>query len=138
MASPEAYDAFHDTLVPGWTATPVIFENDPVPAPDTAAPFLYVEIVGDTFDQETIGAPGANTWLESGFTYIHVMVPNKTGSRAARAYAKDVLALFREQSIAGLNMPRMSIGAGEPGRDFPKYWALTATIIWDRRDITGS
>lgn len=138
MATPTSFDAFHDTLVDGWTTTPVVFENERYDLPDTPAPFLYVEIVGDTMNQETIGAPGANTWLEVGFTYIHVMVPANSGTSTARTYAKQVLDLFREQSIAGLNMPEMSIGAGEPGRDFPKYWALTATIRWDRRDITGS
>jgi hypothetical protein len=33
-------------------------------------------------------------------------------------------------------MPEMSIGAGDPGRDFPNYWAMTTTVFWRRWDIT--
>lgn len=138
MASPTAFAAFHDTLVAEWEDTPLVFENEHYDLPNTPAPFLYVEIVGDEMNQDTIGAPGANMWLETGFTYIHVMVPSGAGTAAARGYANAALNLFREQAIGGLNMPQMSIGAGEPGKDFPGYWALTATIIWDRRDITGT
>ncbi len=138
MASPTAFNAFHDTLVAGWTTTTVVFENERYDLPNTATPFLFVEIVGDTLNQDTIGSPGSNMWLETGFTYIHVMVPIHTGTGTARTYAKQALDLFREKPIAGLHMPEMSIGAGEPGRDFPKHWALTATIRWDRRDITGT
>lgn len=138
MASLDAFNAFHGALVPGWTATPIVFENEHYDPPNTPVPFLYVEIVGDMLRQDTIGAPGANMWLETGFTYIHVMVPSGTGTAAARGYADDVLNIFREQYVGGMNMPDMSIGAGEPGKDFPEYWALTATIHWDRRSITGS
>jgi hypothetical protein len=34
-------------------------------------------------------------------------------------------------------MPEMSIGAGDPGRNFPDYFALTATIFWRRWDVTA-
>ena len=136
MASPEAFDAFSDRLG-DWTDAPVVFENDAYDLPDTPAPFVFVEIVGDTYEQDTMGAPGANMWLERGVAYLHVMTPAGTGSRAGRVLANDLLYLFREQPIDTLFMPEMSIGAGEPGRDFAQYFAITATIIWQRRDITS-
>ncbi len=37
-----------------------------------------------------------------------------------------------------LFVPDMSIGAGEPGTDFPNYWALTLEIEWYRRNSTAS
>lgn len=136
MSSLTAYDAFANRLG-DWTETAVIYENDFYPLPDEPVPFVFVEIFGDSYDQETTGAPQANHWLEQGVTYLHVMVPSGRGSRAARTFANDLLYLFREQPISTLFMSEMSIGAGDPGRNFPGYWALTATIFWSRRDITA-
>lgn len=138
MASPTTYDAFETRLKGAWTATALVFENEFAQhLIDAEAPFVYVEIYGDTYDQETIGAPEANQFLEEGSTYLHVMVPSGEGSRQARVWANDLLNLFREQPIGDLFMPEMSIGAGEPGKDFPNYFALTARISWYRRDITS-
>ncbi|MDI6026719.1 phage tail terminator-like protein [Corticibacterium sp. UT-5YL-CI-8] len=137
MSSLTAYDAFKARL-DAFTVLPVRFENenfqDLIDANTSA--FVYVEVYGDTYNQDTMGAPGANVWEERGVTYLHVMVPSQTGTRAARAYANQLLYLFREQPIGGLFMPEMSIGAGEPGKDFPNYYSIAATIFWSRRDIT--
>lgn len=138
MSSPTAFDAFAARLA-DFTALPVRYENefcqDLIDANTPA--WVYVEVFGDTYDQDTLGAPGANVWAERGVTYLHVMVPSGTGSRQARAYANDLLYLFREQQIGGLSMPEMSIGAGDPGRDFPNYFSIAATIFWVRRDTTS-
>lgn len=145
MSSPAVYDAFEVRLRSSWAATPLAFENESwqnyVEASST---FVYVEIYGDTFNQETTGAPGENMWLERGSTYLHVMTPAGQGSRQARIWANDLLNLFREQPIItdqvtgeALRMVEMSLGAGEPGEDIPNYWAFTATIHWFRYDITS-
>lgn len=146
MASPEVFDAFQATLNAGWTQTGIVFENQfAQDYTEAGLPFVYVEVYGDTFNQESVGAPGQNMWREDGAAYLHVMVKSGDGSAQARTWAKQLLALFREQSIVvnattgeQLHMPQMSIGAGQPGRDFPGYWAMTATITWYRRDITGT
>lgn len=140
MSSPEAFDVFKDVLdayAAGAGALPVRYENEFVQdLLDAGTPaWLFVEVWGDGYTQDTTGAPGANMWEERGVAYLHVMTPSGTGSRDARAYAKLLMYLFREQDI-GLLITEMSIGAGEPGRDFPNYWALTLTIWWSRRDIT--
>jgi hypothetical protein len=136
MSSTIAYDAFHDRLTGAWTATPLVFENEGFASPDEPAPFVFVEIFGDEWTQESMGAPQQNMFLETGVTYLHVMVPDGTGSRDARSLATDLLNLFREQVTGGVFISEMSIGAGEPGQDFPNYWALAATLHWYRRDIT--
>ena len=144
MASAAVYDAFA-TRLGAWTTTPVVFENEFAQQYlDARATFVYVEIYGDTFNQESLGAPQANMWLEEGTTFFHVMTPSGDGSRDARVYANDILNLFREQPIVtdaltgeSLFMPEMSIGAGQPGQDFPNYYAMTASIHWRRRDITS-
>lgn len=137
MSSLTAYDAFEQRLRSGWTQSPLVFENEFYELPDTPSPFVYVEIFGNSYDQETAGAPGANYWVEQGVTYLHVMTPSGRGSRDARNYANQLLYLFREQPISTLFMPEMSIGAGDPGRDWPDYFAITASIFWHRRDITS-
>ncbi|MGV1867223.1 MULTISPECIES: hypothetical protein [unclassified Rhizobium] len=139
MSSPTTFTSFHDRLTSAWTTTPIRFENEfcqdlldgNVPA------FVYVEIYGDDYNQESVGAPGQNMFLEQGATYMHVMVPSGSGSLMARQYANQLLNLFREQPIGQLFMPQMSIGSGEPGQDFPNYFSIAATITWYRRDITN-
>jgi len=137
MSSPAAFDAFAERMA-DYTTLPVRFENDPIQdliEAGTAA-WVYVEVYGDRYDQETMGAPGANVWIEEGVTNIYVMAPTATGSRQARVYANEIVDLFREWPIGGLFMPEMSIGEGNPGRDFPNYFAMTVTIRWTRTDIT--
>ncbi len=137
MSSLTVYDAFEQRLRSQWTTCPLVFENEFYQLPDEPAPFVYVEIYGDTYDQETLGAPQQNAWLETGVTYLHVMTPSGQGSRHARTYANSLLYLFREQPISTLFMPEMSIGAGDPGKDWPNYFAMTCSIFWRRRDITS-
>lgn len=137
MSSETTYDLFEARLRAGWTSTPLVFENENYILPGTPATFVFVEIYGDTYNQETMGAPQANMWEEEGMTHMHVMVPTGRGTKHARHHCNDLLYLFREQPIGSLFMPEMSIGAGSPGRDFPNYFAMTASINWRRYDITA-
>ncbi|WP_416065416.1 hypothetical protein ACK9YZ_01320 [Rhizobium sp. ZK1] len=139
MSSFATFDAFHTRLA-DWTATPVIFENEFAQEllENNTPAFVYVEIFGDSYDQESFGAAGSNMFLEEGVTWMHVMTPSGKGSALARQYADQLLNLFREQPIGELFMPQMSIGAGDPGQDFPNYFSIAAIIRWRRRDITGS
>jgi hypothetical protein len=143
MSSPTAFDAFKgvlDTYAAGPGALPVRYENDfcqDLLDANTPA-WVYVEVYGDSYRQDTTGAPGANVWEETGVTYAHVLVPSGEGSSSARIYARTLMNLFREKPIDGLFMPEMSLGAGNPGRDFPNYWSLALTIYWTRRDITSA
>jgi hypothetical protein len=137
MSSPTAFDAIKNRLAEAWTATPVWFENELQELPGDPDAFVYAEVFGDSFGQETTGAPGENLWEEAGTAYLHVFVPAGTGSRLARQHAHDLQQLFREQDVGGLKIVEMSLGAGEPGRTFPNYWAMTLTIFWRRYDITA-
>ncbi len=84
MSSPTAFDLIHDHLEASWSETDLVFENEPYDLPDTPTHFVYVEVVGDAYEQDTIGAPGNNMWLEAGAIYLHVMTPDGIGSREAR------------------------------------------------------
>lgn len=136
MSSVASYDAFHARLTAGWSDTDLVFENESYRLPKSPKAFVYIEIVGADYPQESIGAPGANLFRESGVTYLHVMVPDDTGSRVARGHADALTALFREKDTDGVKIDDMAIGSGDPGRSFANYWALTVTLWWHRHEFT--
>ncbi|MGN6304832.1 MAG: hypothetical protein ACTHNH_08455 [Mesorhizobium sp.] len=143
MSSPSAFTAFKTVLeayAAGAGALPVRYENEFVQdLLDAGTPaWVYVEVWGDRYYQDTQGAPGANVWAEDGTTNIHVMVPSGDGSSDARGHCVTLMNLFREKPVSSIFMPEMSVGAGQPGRDFPNYYAMTLTISWMRRDITSA
>jgi len=135
MSSPEAFSGIETYLTANWTATPLVFENpqDPTPA-DQPAHFLFVEIVGNAFDQVSIGADPtiSNRWREWGQIFLHVMTKNGIGSRQARVFAKQALDLFRGNEDAGIRPRGMSIGAGEPGVPIANYFAMTAIVDFEK------
>lgn len=133
MSSPEAFIVI-SAVLSAWTTTPVVFENVDYQLPDEPSNFVFVEVYGDFFDQASIGAEprSSNLWREGGQLYLHVMTRNGTGTDAARQIAKDLVNLFRGQDIDGVTFRDASIGAGEPGRDFANYFAMTATVNWER------
>lgn len=137
MSSPTAFEAIKNRIGAAWSATPVWYENDFEELPSEPDAFVYVEVFGDSFGQETTGAPEQNVWEEAGTAYLHVYVPKGSGSLIARQHARSLQQLFREQDVDGLKIVEMSIGAGEPGREFPLYWALTLTMFWRRYEITS-
>lgn len=136
MSSTAAFDAIKARLDAEWAETDVVYEDPFYALPDTPAPFVFVEIFGTSFDQETMGAPGNNMWLEEGVAYLHVMTPSGTSSRDARVMADQLLALFRERPAGGLRITESDIGKGEPGAQFAQYWAMTVSLYWHRYDIT--
>lgn len=137
MSSLAAYDAFETRLRSAWSETPIAFENEGYEPDGTPHAFVYVEIIGENFRQESTGAPRANLWIERGITLLHVLVPKGTGSREARGYADGLMNLFREQSINGVQIIEMSSGDGEVPEFYPNYFAIRATIIWQRNDFTN-
>ena len=141
MASLTTFNAFKSVLDSRWTDTPIVYENEFAQTLlEAGVQFLYVEIFGTDYSQETFGAPQQNMFLETGTAWLHVMTKSGQGSETARGYCGALMNLFREQPIPTANgtvfMRNMSQARGEPGEDFPGYFAMTVTIDWDRRDIT--
>lgn len=134
MSSPESYDAIHGRLTTQWAGPALAFENDGFTPPATPDYWILVEIFGDFFDQASIGAETvtANLRREEGQILAHVMAPRGTGTRQARAYAKQFLDLFYGQEIGGVVFETMSIGAGNAGETTGAYFRMTATIDWYR------
>ena len=135
MSSTAAYDDIKARL-DEWTTTPVVYEDPFYELPATPAPFVFVEIFGTSFDQETAGAPGNNMWREDGVAYLHVMIPSGMSSRDARVIADGLVVVFRERQAGSVRINEMDIGKGQPGAVFAQYWAMTVTLYWHRYDIT--
>lgn len=136
MASPTAFNTIHDYLVAQWGSTsPLVFENETFPKPNTPAPFLYVELFGSLYDQASLGGGDpveGNLWRETGHLYGHVLIPNGTGSLAGRQLCQQFLDLFRGHDIGTVNFTGGSIGAGMPGSEDGNYFRMTATLDWVR------
>jgi len=135
MSSAEVFDVIHNRLTTSWTTTTVVFENEDWPTPDTPAPFVFVEVFGDFFNQESIGGGDGlndNLWREGGQLLMHVMVPNGTGTSQARTYAKSLIDLFRGQEIGSVVFRDGAIGAGEKGEEDGNYFRMTASVSWQR------
>ncbi|GAB5506681.1 MAG: hypothetical protein Rhirs2KO_18440 [Rhizobiaceae bacterium] len=135
MASDTAFNGIRAYLEANWSTTPLIFENEEWPS-DNPQHFVLVEVVGNFYDQASIGAEpvSGNLWREGGQVFLSVMTKRGTGSGTARTYAKQLVDLFRGNEEAGVRPRGMSIGAGEPGENDGNYFRMTAVIDWERDD----
>ncbi|HTV69805.1 MAG TPA: hypothetical protein VMF90_14820 [Rhizobiaceae bacterium] len=134
MASAEVYTAVHDHLEAGFTDAPLVFENEDAPLPDTPAALVKVEMFGDIYQQETIGAPGENLWRETGTILMRVLVPRGSGTIVARTHARKLVDLFREVEVDGIRFGVGSIAAGEPGESDGNYFVMEASVEFARDD----
>jgi hypothetical protein len=134
MSSAAAFDVIETILRTGWVDTPIYFENEDYPIDLNPNAFLRVEIFGDSFKQESIGAAPRkdNLWREMGVVYVHVMTERGSGSRQARVYADMACELFRGADVSDVEFQDMSIGSGDQGVEDGKYYRMTAMIEWKR------
>lgn len=141
MASQTAFDAIHSYIGTNWTDStiPVVFENEKFIAPSvppSPATWIMVQVIGDTFDQASLGSGTADTelWREEGQISFFVFVRPGTGSSAARGVADTFVAIFRGRQIAAsfIRFHGISIGGGQAGSDDGNWWGLSGTINWIR------
>lgn len=138
MASLIAFDAIESYLRQKWSGDmqrvePLVFENENFI--QDGSTWIYVEIFGNLYDQESIGAETitGNLWREEGLLSLHVMMPRGQGSRLGRQVAYDLAQLFRGVELPGnLRFMTQSIGAGEPGDEDGNYNRMSLVIDWQR------
>lgn len=135
MASVAVYDAFITALT-GWSELPFFEENETFTTPggETPSPFIYWELIGRANQEITLGVPRGNMWEEDGATDFYIMVPERTKTRQARVNATSLMNYFRKNAVGDLVIEEMSIGSGQPGREFPNYWGMVLSVIWRRQD----
>lgn len=135
MSSATVYSAVRTWLEGSWNATPLAWENEPFEVPEPPSPFVVVEIYGDSYQQESIGAgnPAAELWREDGAVLLHVMVPAGTGSLTARTHAEALANLLRGLELpGGIRFRGMSIGLGETATDDGNWWRISVRAEWLR------
>lgn len=113
-----------------WTAAvPVYWVNEDNILPDDPAPFLFVEIIGDS---ELLyahgGGRGANVWRGGGAIGIHVLIPKGWGTQAALQYLDTAFAIFRGLRLDGVSYEAaIPQGAGGPAHD-GNYWQVDGEV----------
>jgi hypothetical protein len=100
-ASKAVYDAVYARLNDNWTATEVVDANNiRVDAPRKA--YVTVTIDGDE-EQMSFGAPGGNTYRESGLISLHLIVDSNTGTDDLLTWADALRTLFRGKEFGGVS-----------------------------------
>jgi hypothetical protein len=141
MSSDVVYSAVRAWFDANWTATPVAWENEtfepPVLTAYPAAPaaWLEVELIGNSYDQMSIGAGGgaAERWAEGGAVLIFGLVQAGAGSLVIRAHLTRLAEQLRGLELpGGIRFRSMAIGDGGPGDDDGNFWQLTLRADWLR------
>ncbi|UPY35499.1 phage tail terminator-like protein [Sediminicoccus sp. KRV36] len=136
MSTLDAFTKIRDHLTTMWTTTPLSWDNEAFTTPADASgndlPFVHVQIIGDLFDQASIGAGNrlANRWEEEGDLLLTVIVPEGIGSVLARTYASALAEIYRGLQLADIEFRDISIGLGVAAEDRGAWWALPVRINW--------
>lgn len=117
-------------------ADSVVYENDGQDLPETGNPWVFIEIAGGDYTQESIGAEPrtANRWEERGVIFAHVFAPYGEGMDANDAVMNRLADVFKGQELAGgYEMQDMTTGPGERISERGIWFRTTMTIEWVKR-----
>lgn len=137
MSSATVHAAVRTWLEANWTTTELRFENESQDPPADGATFIYVELDGGFFDQESIGAGtvAANLWREEGTLFLDVCVPtgDRTKTTQGLQYRETLaLALRGLQLTPGITFREIAFGVGEKLEGSGNYYRLPLTAAFFR------
>lgn len=136
MATQTVANAVRQWLTATLPAVDWRWENEATDPPDPPAIWALVEITGDVFEQQSIGAGtrSAARWVEAGTIFIHIFAPAGTGSAGARTQAEAIATAFRgvETLSPNIDFGRLSLGLGDTEGPDGNWWRLPMTIAWER------
>jgi hypothetical protein len=138
MTTVAAYTTIRAFIEANFTAVPMGWENEQSPDTNGAegfdAPWVYVQMTGDIWDQMSIGAGDRldNRWQEEGELLLDVIVPLDTGTIAARTIATTLANLFRGLQLGDIEFRDISIGIGVIAEDRGPWWLLPVRINWQK------
>ena len=115
MSSLVIRDVVEGVLQAWGKATIVEMYNDTATPPKDLVPWVAAQFPGGTEEQKSIGAPGSNTFRESGTIFIHYVVPSGTGIRTSFLAAEELRDLFRGKIISGVNFYQADPPSTEKG-----------------------
>ena len=132
MSSPDPYYDVVEKLQGAEFGYSICLPNEPFTVPKPPRPWLRVSITSDVLQPLELGA---DVWQEEGTAYVEVVVPAFTGTRIARALAKNIANLFRGLDPAPVVYLGTSIGDGVVQPVDGMWWGLTVAIDWRYQDI---
>jgi hypothetical protein len=137
-----AVAAIRSRLESNWTETPIRFQNEgfePPADPETGAPapWVFLEVLGNTSEVRTFGLPGSHEWLYLGHILVHVFVPVYSGVERAQQIASDVGEIFRGAEFYNAEpgsavrswAPRTD--GGETSDDEGNWFRVTCTVPFE-------
>lgn len=93
------YTALRQYIDSNWTATPKLWENQPVNLPDAYDSFITVQIIPTDDRQITMGGQGYRHYAN---LYCDVFVPQQAGTAIAEEKARQLALLFRGITYQGM------------------------------------
>lgn len=128
--------AVKQTLAAGFTAYPVVYENETYNPPTQDGAWVMVEIFGGDYVQASLGVSpaGDNRWDERGLIMAHVFVQSGTGMDQTDAILGGLADLFRGVELAGgYEMQDMTTGPGQASDERGLWYRTTLTVDWIKR-----
>jgi hypothetical protein len=129
----EVYDAIREYVTPLWPHTAISWPNEDFERP-TGAAFLAVEVFGDLYGQQSIGADeqADNRWDEDGQLMFHVFTPRGRGFSSSRGAAKALANLFRGTRLLNDRLEFMDaqVGPGQLADEQGNFHVTTVAIDW--------
>lgn len=117
-------------------ATTIAYENETDAPPETEDAWVFVEITGGDYTQESIGVEprASNRWDERGVIFAHVFVPWGSGMDGTDTILAALAGVFKGQELAGgYEMQDMTTGPGERTGESGLWFRTTLTIDWIKR-----
>lgn len=127
-----AVAALRAAFVAAWTETPIAFQNEPF-EDQSAAPWVFFEVLSTASDRRGAGLPGNNTWLTQGIINIHVFTPLNYGYPESLRLADAAGDVFRAATLYQTGNAKVVCGApqtdGGGSGDDDGIWFRVTTVI---------
>lgn len=123
-------------VLAGYTAYPIVYENERYTPPTESGPWVEVEIYGGDYTQESIGSTPRtdNYWQERGGVFCNIFVPSGSGTSTSDTIMAALAELFRGQTLTGgYEIQDMSTGPGSTADEAGLWYRTTLTIEWVKR-----
>lgn len=126
----EKYTAIRQYLDTNWTATPKLWENQPVTLPDAFENFVTVQIMPADDRQVTMGGQG---YRHFGNLYCDVFVAQQAGTAVAEDLARQLALLFRGVTYQSImfRTPTIRSGGRTRGPQDGEFYRVTLMVPFE-------
>lgn len=136
MARFEVVQTVRDFLEANWTECLVVKENTGFEAPKNGAPFVMVQFPHATSQRITFGAPGNNTYRETGAFVVTVNIGRGSGVDLGRQWADRLADLFRGKTFGHLRIQAPNSPPTDDRNEAGNYFQLSFAVPY-RFDYRG-